>query len=337
MPATPAAETNETVISYKGFDQNFRCRGFQYEVGETYEFPGLIVACENGAHACEYPLDVLDYYEPATSRYALVTQSGALARHSDDTKIASAKITIESELHLPDLIERAVRWVFDHAKPEGKGSHATGVSGAASATGVRGAASATGVRGAASATGVRGAASATGVRGAASATGYSGAASATGHSGAASAAGVSGAASATGVRGAASATGDGGAASATGYRGAASATGHSGAASATGYRGAASATGDSGAASATGHSGAASAAGYRGAASATGDSGAASATGHSGRVMGADGCALFLVHRNSKTGEIKHAWAGIAGRDGIKPLTWYTLGADGAPIECGAV
>ena len=27
-------------------------------------------------------------------------------------------------------------------------------------------------------------------------------------------------------------------------------------------------------------------------------------------------------------------WAGIVGRGGIKPLTWYRLGADGAPQEC---
>jgi hypothetical protein len=165
------------------------------------------------------------------------------------------------------------------------------------ATGVRGAASATGVRGAASATGVRGAASATGVRGAASATGWSGAASATG---------VRGAASATGVRGAASATGVRGAASATGVRGAASATGWSGAASATGVRGAA---------------------------SATGESGAAMSSGPQGCVQGAEGCALFLVYRDDGTGDILHAWAGIAGRSGITPLTWYRLGSDGQPVE----
>ena len=120
-----------------------------------------------------------------------------------------------------------------------------------------------------------------------------------------------------------SATGDRGAASATGFKGAASATGERGAATATGHWGAASATGERGAATATGH---------WGAASATGERGVASATGWLNKVMGGPGCALFLVHR-LETGEIVHAWAGIAGRGGIKPHTWYRLTASGTPAE----
>ena len=151
--------------------------------------------------------------------------------------------------------------------------------------------------------------------------------------GGSSATGYQGAASATGEQGAASATGSRGAASATGFQGAASATGFQGAASATGYQGAASATGYHGAASATGEQGAASATGSRGAASATGEQGIALAGGYEGKAMAAEGCALFLVSRDYDTGKIIHAWAGIAGRDGIKPLVWYTLGVDGEPVE----
>ena len=170
-------------------------------------------------------------------------------------------------------------------------------------------------------------ASATRDRGAASAAGDYGAASATGYRGAASATGYGGAASATGYGGAASATGDYGAASAIGHRGAASATGYHGVASATGYHGAASATGDQGAASATGD---------QGAASATGASSIAMASGIRGSVSGEKGCALFLVNRNPETGIIHHAWAGIVGRNGIKPNTFYTLDDNGDPKEAKA-
>jgi hypothetical protein len=148
---------------------------------------------------------------------------------------------------------------------------------------------------------------------------------------AASATGGRGAASATGGRGAASATGGRGAASATGYQGAASATGDYGAASATGDYGAASATGDYGAASATGDYGAASATGYQGAASATGKDSAAMASGYEGRAKAAEGCAVFLVYRDTDY-KIIHAKGAIAGKD-IKADTWYMLNASGEFVE----
>jgi hypothetical protein len=332
---------SDVIVSYKGFDANWQCRGYQFEVGKTYEHQGEVKACSGGFHACEHPLNVFAYYAPALSRFAVVEQSGDLSRH-DDTKVASRRITIKAEIGIPGLVKAAIEYVTSRCKPvdpespasatgdQGAAS-ATGDQGAASATGTWGAASATGTWGAASATGYQGAASATGDQGAASATGDQGAASATGYQGAASATGYQGAASATGYQGAASATGYQGAASATGYQGAASATGTWGAASATGDQGAASATGDQGAASATGTWGAASATGDQGAASATGDQGAAMASGYEGKVSGADGNALFLVERDDDY-NIVAVWAGIAGRDGIEPDTFYTL-RDGKPMS----
>ena len=48
--------------------------------------------------------------------------------------------------------------------------------------------------------------------------------------------------------------------------------------------------------------------------------------------MGAEGNALFLVERNGWDGPVIAVWAGIAGKDGVKADTWYTL-KDGAPVE----
>lgn len=84
-------ETTDTEItSVKGFNPDWTCRGFHFEIGQTYEHTGKVKACASGFHACEYPLDVFGYYPPGTSRYAEVRQGGAIARHSADTKIASA-------------------------------------------------------------------------------------------------------------------------------------------------------------------------------------------------------------------------------------------------------
>jgi hypothetical protein len=185
------ADMPPTIIAFKGFNRDLTCREFQYAIGATYTHEGSVAACEAGFHACEYPLDVFKYYPPGTSRYAEVEQAGEIARDGSDSKIASARLTVTVEISLHEMITRAVKWVFDRAKPEDT-EHATGDRGAASSTGDQGAASSTGYRGAASSTGDQGAASSTGYRGAASSTGDRGAASSTGCRGAAMAAGHEG-------------------------------------------------------------------------------------------------------------------------------------------------
>jgi hypothetical protein len=210
----------EVITSYKGFDANLQCRGYQFEVGQTYEHTGKVEACEGGFHACEHPLNVFNYYPPNFSRFAVVKQSGSLSRHGDDTKVASARITIEAELKLPELIQAAVKWVFDRAKWV-DGPVATGANEAATASGDQGAATASGYQGAATASGDQGAATASGYQGAATASGARGAATASGYQGAATASGARGAATASGDQGAATASGARGAATASGYQGAA--------------------------------------------------------------------------------------------------------------------
>ena len=304
-------------MNYKGMDANMRCRGVQYEVGKEYE-TDKAVACEIGFHACEYPLDVFNYYPPATSRYFSVEQGGVLSGLGGDTKVASTKIKILAEISIAELVKAAIGYIKKRTDEE-PGGHATGNRGAASATGYHGAASATGERGAASATGFQGAAAATGDQSAASATGNHGAASATGYQSAASA---------TGFQGAAAATGDQSAASATSTHGAASATGYQSAASATGSQGAAAATGDQSAASATGNRGAASATGDYGAASATGRSGVALGAGVCCKAKGALGCAICVVERGAwdgKTYPIIGIKAAVVDGTTIRADTYYTL------------
>ena len=99
-------------ILYKGFDENLKCRDFQFEIGKTYFHDGLVRVCESGFHACENPWDVLSYYNIADSRFCVVEQSGDLQRHGDDSKIASASITISAELKLPDFVKSCVDWLL---------------------------------------------------------------------------------------------------------------------------------------------------------------------------------------------------------------------------------
>ena len=138
-------------MNYKGMNKDMTCLGFQYEVGKEYE-TDKAEACKCGFHACEYPLDVFNYYPPAGSRFFEVEQSGEVRKNDDDSKVASTKIKIGAELSISGLVKAAVEFTKERCT-QGEGEKATGDYGAASATGDQGAASATGYQGAASATG----------------------------------------------------------------------------------------------------------------------------------------------------------------------------------------
>ena len=157
----------KVITSFKGFNKDWQCRGFQFELGKTYEHEGKVEACASGFHACEHPLDVFGYYAPAGSRFALVEQSGELSRESGDSKVASQKMTVKAELSIAGLVKAAIEYTSSRCKPVDPESPAssTGYQGAASSTGDRGAASSTGDRGAASSTGKHSVASAVGIQG----------------------------------------------------------------------------------------------------------------------------------------------------------------------------
>ena len=297
----------DTITSYKGFDKDLKCRGFQFALGQTFTHEGPVKSCFSGFHACEHPLGVLAFYAPNSSRFALVEQSGDLSRQGNESKVASRTISIKSEIDLPDLTRAAIEYTFSRAQPIDPGSPAL-------------------------ASDPRGAALATHSYDVALATGSYGAASATGPWGAALASGACGAALATGACGAALATGSYGVASATGPWGAALATAEASAASATGAWGAALAIGPRGAASARGDRGTALTIGPWGAASARGDQEVAIAVGYQGKALASETSAIVLVYRNSD-GEIVHIRASKVGENGIKAGTWYSLDEFGEFVE----
>ena len=108
-----AISKENTIVAYKAFDKNFRCRDFQYEVGKEYEIKGEIKCCERGFHACESPMEVFDYYDMFNSRFAEVEQSGQIDKEDDNksTKICSSRIKIKAELKLADIINIGIEWL----------------------------------------------------------------------------------------------------------------------------------------------------------------------------------------------------------------------------------
>ena len=131
--------------TYKGFNKDMTCRDFQYEEGKEYEIKEEIACCENGFHACEYPLDCLGYYAPSQSVYHEVEQDGQISRRPDtgDSKIASSKIKIGAAVSIAGLVKasfeyikaRTIKSKSNHSKADYSANSATGDRSANSATG----------------------------------------------------------------------------------------------------------------------------------------------------------------------------------------------------------
>ena len=99
--------------AYKGFDKNLQCRGYQYEIGETFEEDDALL-CRKGFHACEYPLDCFGYYAPASSRYCEVEIEDNGERNGEDTKVCGKKIRIGAEVGIEELIRASFAYVKAH-------------------------------------------------------------------------------------------------------------------------------------------------------------------------------------------------------------------------------
>jgi len=102
--------------AYKGFDKDLKCRDFQYEVGKEYEEEDAEL-CASGFHACENPLDVLDYYplvdkDANSNRFGEVDLDAADEKKGDDSKRCGKKIKIVAEIGIKGIIQATVEFFF---------------------------------------------------------------------------------------------------------------------------------------------------------------------------------------------------------------------------------
>jgi len=266
-----------TTVAFKAFNDDWTCRGFQYEVGKTYKLDGEAEMCGNGFHACLNPIECFGFYPP-TGKLAVVEFAGdVIDEGSADTKICGAEITIKAEMRLPDFVAKGVEYILSKVNWDGAKETNTGYRSVATNTGYRSVATNTGDRSAATN---------------------------------------------TGDQSAATNTGDRSAATNTGNRSVATNTGYQSAATNTGYRSVATNTGDRSVATNTG---------YQSVASVEGTASHAIATGREAKAAACAGSAIYLAEYDDE-GEMINVFAGIAGRDGIEPDTFYTL-RDGQPVK----
>ncbi|ECF1050427.1 hypothetical protein E0U73_13510 [Salmonella enterica subsp. enterica serovar Montevideo] len=181
------------IVTFKGFNKDLKCRGFQFAIGETFHHDGKVEACGSGFHACECPFDVFSYYPPAESRYAETISFGITdSEEGGDTKIASSSITIKDELTLPQFIQRGIEWIWSKIDKSLEQQIMCGNRSAATNTGDWSAATNTGDQSAATNTGNQSAATNTGYRSAATNTGNQSAAEVSGSQSVAASLGIKG-------------------------------------------------------------------------------------------------------------------------------------------------
>ena len=109
---------NNYIYGVKGFDKDLKCRGFQYEVGETYYFKDKLIMCSKGFHFSpkfKYARNFYPFNSTSTSnRFCLV--KGKIPTDDDfesilpkswkhDDKYVTNEITIIREFTVEELIK----------------------------------------------------------------------------------------------------------------------------------------------------------------------------------------------------------------------------------------
>ena len=129
---------NKTIIGYKGFNKDWKCRDFQYEVGKEYEYDRDIKLCDKGFHFCENPHDVLKYYSAGEGhKFAVVEASEVSEEQKKDSKRVAKRLKIKAEISVFEICKIAVSAFFENfgfkKKIESADTNSAGDSGAASA------------------------------------------------------------------------------------------------------------------------------------------------------------------------------------------------------------
>ena len=146
---------------FKGFDKDLKCRDFQYEIGKEYTEEKANI-CSYGFHACEFPMDVFNYYPPSDSRYCEVDLEANDQKSHDDSKRVGKKISVKAEIGIAGIIKAGVEYIKEQVNWEDDKATNTGDWSAATNTGNYSAATNTGYQSAATNTGDRSAATNTG-------------------------------------------------------------------------------------------------------------------------------------------------------------------------------
>ena len=91
---------------YKVFNKDWTCRGFQYEVGKTYEMKEDPVCCERGFHFCGRLIDCFSYYDfDSENKVAEIEATETIDGDEKKEKYCTNKIKIVRELTWHEVLD----------------------------------------------------------------------------------------------------------------------------------------------------------------------------------------------------------------------------------------
>ena len=91
------------VKGYKVFNPDWTCRGFQYEVGKTFEHDGNIELCGSGFHFCQKASDCFNYYNFNSNNKVAEVEALDLVE-TEGNKSVTNKIHIIREIPWQELL-----------------------------------------------------------------------------------------------------------------------------------------------------------------------------------------------------------------------------------------
>ena len=91
---------------YKVFNSDWTCRGYQYEVGKTYEMAESPKCCKVGFHFCERLVDCFNYYLfDQNNKVAKIEAIGEIDFDDTNSKCCTNKIVILKELTWAEVLD----------------------------------------------------------------------------------------------------------------------------------------------------------------------------------------------------------------------------------------
>ena len=86
------------MIGYKAFNKDLTCRGFQYEIGQTYSMEKSPVPCERGFHFCKSIAETYKYYKMSDNTRICKIEALGEVQIDGDKKCCTNVIKILDEI-----------------------------------------------------------------------------------------------------------------------------------------------------------------------------------------------------------------------------------------------